>query len=295
LIAFIFTRFLKLSLIFLFVGFVFFGWYKLLGGFRVDKIESPLQKKEIEKPSDEVQEVLKQKFHYIDKGCQAYVFESEDQNYVLKIVRFSRYKVPFWMHFIKWTKKGAQKRNRRESLKNRLLNMSLSSYQLTFKKIKDLTYVEYVHLFETNIFSNRLILKDFFQREYSLDPNKVAFILQKKALPLEKYLLQCKKENDMGKTKKILESFFTTTRSLLNRKILNKDYNCIKNTGIIDGKIIYMDVGSFVKNKNLENTERYNHFLRYSSKYFRKWGNKNYPEMLPYFEEIYQSNLKKAL
>ena len=294
-IAFIFTRIVKLSFIFLFIGLVFFGWYQLLGGFRTDKIESPLQKKEIEKPSDEVQEILKQKFRYIDKGCQAYVFESEDQKYVLKIVRFSRYKVPFWMYFIKWTKKGALKRNRRESLKNRLLKMSLNSYQLTFDKIQDLTHVEYVHLFETDYFTHRLILKDFFQREYSLDPNKVAFVLQKKALPLEKYLLQCKKENDMDKTKKILESFFETTKSLLNRKILNKDYNCIKNTGIIDGKIIYMDVGSFVKNNTLKEAKKYNHFLRYSSKYFRKWGNKNYPEMLPYYEEIYQSNLKKAL
>ena len=98
----------------------------------------------------------------------------------------------------------------------------------------------------------------------------------------------------MDKTKMILDCFFKTTENLLSRNILNKDYNCIKNTGIIDKNVIYMDVGSFVKNSTLQKEDSYNHFLRYSSKYFRKWGSKNFPEMLPFFEETYKSNLKKV-
>jgi len=292
---FFLNRIFKLSIIFLLIGGVFFFWYKLLGGFRIDKIESFLPKKNLRSPNEKIEKILNGKFRYLDKGCQAYVFVSDDQEYVLKIVRFSRYKVPFWMELVKWSKKGAEIKKRRESLKNRLLKMSLNSYELAFEKLMDLTQVEYVHLYDTDFFSNKIILTDCFQRKYKIDPNKTAFILQKKAFPLEKYLLQCKKNNDMDKTKEILERFFLTAKNLLDRKIMNKDYNCIKNTGIIDGKIIYLDVGSFVENPNLENKEKYNHFLRYSSKYFKKWSYKNFPKMLFYFEEAYEDNLKKVL
>ena len=44
---------------------------------------------------DNVQEmnnIFDQKFKYLSKGCQTYVFQSEDKKYVIKFIRYHRYR-----------------------------------------------------------------------------------------------------------------------------------------------------------------------------------------------------------
>ena len=80
-------------------------------GFRVDKT-IPFKNKiinDFQIPTSINKDILKifdQGFRYLDKGCQVYVFESDDKEYVLKIIRTSKYKPPFWCNLISFYEEG---------------------------------------------------------------------------------------------------------------------------------------------------------------------------------------------
>ena len=80
------------------------------GGFRMGKIflEKDLQLPAKE-PSSELLALLDQPFFYLDQGCQTYVFLSQDQKSVLKIIRTERFRPPFWARWILLPKRVGEK------------------------------------------------------------------------------------------------------------------------------------------------------------------------------------------
>ena len=117
----IFVKVLVASFVILLVLAISKGWQLITDGFRVDKIKvdlASLQEEDIQispEKKKEIFSILKQEFHYIDKGCQTYVFESFDKDYVIKFIRFHKYRLPFWMHHISFISKGRDYKERRKS------------------------------------------------------------------------------------------------------------------------------------------------------------------------------------
>ena len=287
-----FLRGIFCFLFFLAVIGILLGWYQLSGGFRLDKIEMTLPEKQIPIPSGEIQEILQQNFYYLDKGCQSYVFESQDQKYVLKIVRYRRYQEPFWMQLLQMTEKGKFWKKQREQFKEKMLHMTLSSFQIAFEEIPDLTHVLYAHINQTRNLSPSLCLKDRFQRTYVINPNNVAFVLQKKALSLSQQLTIFKQQEKYHEAAALVENFFVKQKLLLSKQIANTDYNCIKNSGWGQGEIFFTDVGSFIKDERLLEPKHYNYYLRYGSKRLGRWIQENFSSLAQTYEKCYQENKK---
>ncbi|KKL98156.1 MAG: hypothetical protein KR126chlam4_00912 [Candidatus Anoxychlamydiales bacterium] len=258
------------------------SWQLITDGFRIDKINSSLTKKDASNLSiePEISKIFNQKFKYLSKGCQTYVFKSLDDRYVLKFIRYHRYKIPLWLRVCTFLD---DYRNKRLYYKDKLLKDSLKSYEIASNFLKDETAIIYVHLNKTNNLNKKIELQDRLGKKYLVDLDTKGFVIQKKVKTFEDVLMQHK--NDEIELKKLANSFLYTTEAIYKKGFINDDYNCVKNSGFINGKVIHSDVGSFLPRDNLmakENFEK--EFFRFV-RYFKKWSDKNAPFLSSHLDE----------
>jgi len=257
------------------------SWQMITDGFRMDKISSSLTNKDSnDKLNPEILKILDQKFKYLSKGCQTYVFKSLDDKYVLKFVRYHRYKIPLWLRIFTFLKSY---RSDRIFYKDKLLKDSLKSYEIASKFLQDETAVLYVHLNKTDNINKKIQIIDKLNKKHFIDLDKAGFVIQKKVNTFEDVLIQNK--NDVIELKKLASSFLYTTESIYKKGFINDDYNCVKNSGFINGRVIHSDVGSFLPKKNLNSKETFEkEFFRFV-RYFKKWSDKNAPYLSKYLDE----------
>lgn len=257
------------------------SWQLITDGFRLDKLKSTLSNnKEVYSDSNDIHKILDQEFKYLSKGCQTYVFESEDNNYVIKFVRFHRYKIPLWLTVLDFFDSYKTKRL---YYKEKLLNDSLKSYQIANSYLKDETATIYVHLSRTDIFNKKITILDRFKRKYFIDLDSAGFIIQKKVKTFEEIL--SKNKHDPDELKKLTNSFLNTTFSIYQKGYINDDYNCVKNSGVLDDRVIHSDLGSFLKKDEMKNKDVLTHEINRFMRYFKKWSDKNAPFLSEYVDE----------
>ncbi len=258
------------------------SWQLMTDGFRLDKINTSLTKIDDSKQviDPEINQIFDQKFKYLSKGCQTYVFKSLDDKYVLKFIRYHRYKIPLWLEVFSFLDSY---RNKRLYYKDKLLKDSLKSYEIASKFLKDETAIVYVHLAKTNNINKKIQIIDRLQRKYEIDLDTTGFVIQKKVQTFKDILMQYK--NDEIELKKLANSFLYTTEAIYKKGFINDDYNCVKNSGFVNGKVIHSDVGSFLPKDNLKSKENFEkEFFRFV-KYFKKWSDKNAPFLSKHVDE----------
>lgn len=297
----IFKRVLLVFLTIVALGSCMFFWHYLTGGFRKEKIEATFLSKDFknslqipafamkeeEKTQNidpEIVKILDQKFIYLDQGCQTYVFQSQDGQYVIKFIRYSKYELPFWMNCLCFFEKGKAYQQRRLAFRQSKFHHSLRSYEIAGDFMKEETGVVFSHLQPTKCFIKNLQIKDRLGRKFLIDLDQSGFLLQKKVIPLRMKFLEYKKQKDFTKAKELTVSFLKTVQEMAKKKIVNCDYNCVKNSGVLENRIIFLDVGSFFWAKDKGNPSLKDQMFIFT-KHFRKWAIKEYPELLDFFEE----------
>ncbi|MFA6118730.1 MAG: hypothetical protein WC688_02325 [Parachlamydiales bacterium] len=256
------------------------GYNLFTDGFRIDKIYPKFNEKIQAFPLDEIDEVFNQNYKYLSKGCQTYVFESEDGNYVIKFIRYHRYQLPLWLQVINYNQSY---KNKREFYKTKLLKDSLNSYQIANNHLKNETAAIYVHLEKTNFLNKKIQIADRLHRKYFIDLDNMGFVVQKKVCSFKNILNKYKK--DEKELKILTRSFLYTTKDIYEKGFINDDYNCIKNSGFIDNKVIHSDLGSFLRKDKLNEKEIFEkEFMRYV-RHFKKWAETNAPFLITYVDE----------
>jgi hypothetical protein len=322
-----FKRVLVVLLFLVGMGSSIFFWHYLTGGFKKEKIQATFlvenvknslqvpsyvlkkeNKKEREKKEEiinkdeketivsreamegvnpEILKILDQEFRYLDQGCQTYVFQSQDQKYVLKLIRYSKYELPFWMQVIAFCDRGKAYKEKRQDFRNHKFLHSLKSYQIASREMKEETALIYSHLEKTSCFAKKLVVKDRLGRKFLLDLDQTGFILQRKVIPLRKQFLLYKENHELAKAQELTRSFLHTIREMAKKKIVNCDYNCVKNSGVFENRVVFLDMGSFFWAKDKGNPTLAEEMFVFT-KHFRKWAIKEWPELLNFFEEELQ-------
>jgi hypothetical protein len=267
------------------------GYQLFTHGFRIDKVFVNLDDfyhwNVVTTAEDEAKalKIFDQKFYYLDKGCQAYVFQSEDKKYVLKLMRYHRYKLPFWMEFITFTRKGeAYYKNRCDHRQKAFYN-TMRSYLIANNHLKEDTGSIYLHLNKTNHLLKKVEIVDKARKSFYLDLDGSGFLLQGKVRTLPSVMKEFVKNKDEEMVKKTILSFLNMVDRMMRQKIVNKDYNCVKNSGYFDKRVIGMDLGSYFWDENLENPNTYEDEMNKFLKYFNRWFFKNSRNFLPFIEK----------
>ncbi|MGZ3732160.1 MAG: hypothetical protein ACXU9U_00245 [Parachlamydiaceae bacterium] len=289
------TYFLKALLLFACIASVYgLGrlYYRLTDGFLESNIAyalpfdhrwttpelTPEQKNEIEA-------ILDQEFHYLGKGCQSYVFSSQDGKYVIKFFKYQRFKPRTWFNLFTFIPAVESYRLNKIEQKKRKLDYVFTSWKLAYEELQPETGIVYVHLNKTGFWDKPLVVYDKLGLKHELQLDSLEFMIQKKASMLCKELLRFKDNHDLTSAKQLIDRLLVLLLNEYQRGYADNDHALMQNTGVYEGKPIHIDVGQFVKNPIAMDPKIYHQELFNKMWKFRLWLREHYPELADYAQE----------
>ncbi len=190
--------------------------------------------------------LLDQKFHYLGKGHQSYVFASENGQTVLKFYRFPSHLRPFpWLRH-PFSYRWSAKRKQIKAYNLQKFSDTLQSYRIAFEELKEDCGLIAVHLAPTHDLHAAATIVDRLGRQYTVDLDQVVFLLQRKA---EMIFPLLEKQNGAGREKMIHEISKLIQRRC-QKGITDQDAILEKNYGWLDHQAIHIDLGRFKKIEN---------------------------------------------
>lgn len=233
-----------------------------------------------EEEQKQVDAILSQKFTYLARGSQAFAFLSEDGKYVLKC--FKQHK---WhpKHILGYIPVSFNPYFRDYLVRQKKQHAVLSSCKEALMHVKEDTGVIFAHLNPYPLSVKEMTLVDKRGKSWTLDLSKSCFLLQKKADLFYPHIQQLMEKGDVAGAKYAISSVLNLLDRFFEMGVFENNAILRKNFGFIDNEAMQFDIGKFKfdpskklnkKNEILVVTER-----------FHSWIEKNYPELLNYFDD----------
>ena len=262
-------------------------WFHFSDGFRIAHISSnfkPDSRWKTRKLSiDEELEVdaaLSQSYSYMGKGCQSYVFESEDGNYVLKFMKYQRFRPQFQNYLFAFFREYKDYLRLKIDHKNKKRDRLFTSMTTAFDHLPKETALIYVHLNKSDHLNKKVLIRDKMGIEHYLDMDQMEFTIQKKGEMLCPVIDRMMAEGRIEETKEMLSGLFQMILGEYQRGLPDKDNALIQNTGVIGGKAFQLDVGGFVADPLVSNPDVYHQEIFNKYYKFRLWLASNHPSLL---------------
>ncbi len=180
-------------------------------------------------------QALAQPFSYLAKGSQTFVFLSEDQNYVIKLIRYNHIRPSLWDRLTSKEKCAAL---------DSKLQRDFTSYKIAYEQLKEETGLVFLHLSKTDYLHQKLTLVDKIGIAHTLDLDHTDFILQKRVQPFYPYLKNLMDKNKEEDAKIVLSHLVSLLFNQYKKGIINTDVDLFKNFGCLDKQAVELDIGS---------------------------------------------------
>lgn len=278
----------KLTRILLFTLLVFASsrlYFFLTDGFRISNITShfsyntlydtrPLTLKEKEL----VDKILDQPFTYLGKGCQSYVFASEDGEYVLKFFKYQRYRkgIGDYLAFLPGIK---EYRKKRIAHKQQKLQKLFTSWKIAFDHLQEETGLVYVHLNKTEGEHATLTIRDKLGIKHEIALDQMEFMIQKRAQMICPAITTLMKMGEEEKAKSLVSQVLKLILSEYQRGYADNDHALMQNTGVVGECPMHVDVGQFVLNEAMCDPTVYQQHLYNKMYKFGLWLQETHPEL----------------
>lgn len=267
-------------------------YYQVTGGFTESNITSNLTSQprwEIDPLTDgqkaELDEAFAQDFHYLGKGCQSYVFASDDGKYVLKFFKYQRFRPQAWLDYFAFIPSLDKYRLTKIEQKSKKLENIFTSWKIAYDELQNETGILYIHLNKSCDLNKKLVIYDKMGLPHTLDLDEYEFMLQKRAhmltATIDIYMEQQKPE----KAKGLIDQLVQMVLSEYQRGVGDNDHALMQNTGVLDGMPVHIDVGQFVRNEGFKEPACYKQELFNKTYKFRIWLKKHHPEIAVYLDQ----------
>ncbi len=274
-------------------------WHHLTGGFRLNKIVFDLpENSEWEQPLtddfEKVQTLLDQKFIYLGKGRQSYVFESEDQQYVIKFLRYHLIRPRLRYYLLQYPQFFSEFRKYQLRRKKQQFSCWMDSYVLAHKNLKEETGILYMHLTKTKNHLKNIQFKDKIGRTYTVNADTTGFMIQKKVDLFKDRIMKLVRNKDFTHLQRVIRAYFQTVIKRQQKGIQNKDHSWVQNYGIIGFDEVYeIDAGRYSASKPCKtNSDLELYLMRYAHPleiYFQQ----HFPEFHSEFLKILKEEAQK--
>ncbi|NGX43869.1 MAG: hypothetical protein K1060chlam3_00025 [Candidatus Anoxychlamydiales bacterium] len=273
-----------------FLALVFFIWLALnrTDGFRsslitkFDKVDDTY-KIDVEKNLDETKEILSQNFHYLTRGRECFIFESQDKKYVLKFFDSSRYYTKYFFPKVSLPSFLDNYRKKHYNRRCRKLAFNLSSAKLAFDNLKEDSALIYVNLNIADVFKDRVKVKNKYGKNFDLDLNNIFFILQKKC---DIFYQVYEKTSDEDYKMYLIESFLEMVHNRTKKLIIDDDIGKKRrNWGLFDNKAVTIDIGRWYFDEKLQTPAGYKKEMIKATKILKKYLEDNEPEKISFLNE----------
>ncbi|HEY2811290.1 MAG TPA: hypothetical protein VGJ00_07890 [Rhabdochlamydiaceae bacterium] len=233
---------------------------------------------------EELKQILSQPFRFLNKGAQAYVFLSEDERYVIKFFKIHSLTHPTWLDWV-YPPLHLQPFKLRKILEKRqALNKSFASYKIAYEELKEETGIVFLHLNKTHFLHQTLTLLDNLNIAHRLDLDDMEFLVQKKAELFYPFLERKLREKGMEKGKAIISQLVHYLQMRSEKEIFDKDPDLETNFGILDDKVVQIDIGRFQKDPTRKNLQVYHPEIMRITDVFNQWLKQNYPLLSTHLE-----------
>lgn len=235
--------------------------YKQTDGFTMSKIRSDLGFHEewavpALSPSEQssLHQILSQRFHYLAKGAQCFVFLSEDGNYVLKFFRHHHLRPPSWVEFLPsfWQ----QARLPSDEKKWGKLEKDFNSYVVAFTELKEQTGLLYLHLNKTKSLQQTATIVDRIGIAHTVALDEMEFMVQRRANLIYPTLAQWIDNHEIDTAKAALSNIVQLLHQRRIKGIFDKDPDLNTNFGFIGEQALQIDIGRFKKMQGDPSNER---------------------------------------
>lgn len=226
-------------------------------GFRVAKMQLDFpHRPEWDLPcAPGIRKILEQPFHFLGKGAQSYVFESEDGTSVVKLFRYDQPIIPAKVEAL------------------------LSASKMAYEELREETGLIYIHLNETALDLPVLHCTDALGRKYRFPLDQYRFAVQKKA---EKFRDTFQKAHaSREEMRNRIDQFLSLLEKRVAKNIQNTDPSLSRNFGFLADRAIEFDFGNYCFCPTLNGSTE---IRRYTSK-LRRWLKKHDPEWVAYLDE----------
>lgn len=223
--------------------------------------------------------VLNQPWYYLGYGFQCYAFISQDNQYVLKLLRHQRLCPPsvFDVLLFKSAKKTTVRQERVEGL--------FQSLKIAIEDIPHETGILFVHLNKTAGHYRPIQLHNKCGDEFQISLDDREFVLQRKAELVKPVISSLMNEGKIELAKARIDQIFTLLAETAKKGVKDLDRALIKknNLGFLEDRAIYIDAGKFVKVSKVSQEEFKVDLTRLRA--LRKWLMQNYPDLANYFDK----------
>lgn len=238
---------------------------------------------------DIIRQILQQKFTYLGRGHQTFVFGSEDGQYVLKFFRFRRLKASELTHYLVQLPVFGTYFEHQEKKRVSRLDKLLVGYKTGFEFNKDNCGLIYVH-FGTNPFIHQTVeVMDRYRIPHFIKLDNIFFVIQKRAVMTKQVLTELLNKNEIETAKQRISELLELFIKEYKRGVLDNDHNVLANTGFFEDQAMRLDVGQLKRELNKDRDYYIQDLNKIIYKRLIPWLSKNYPthakELIEYIEK----------
>jgi hypothetical protein len=237
-------------------------------------------------PSEELLlgDILNQEYTYLGHGAQFYAFLSVSGDHVLKFFRYKRLRHKPWLDYFDFIPiidryrlgKIKDRRKKREHV--------FASCKIAFDHLQNESGLVYVHLNKTKNLYPAITLNDKMGRKHRIELDDMEFLLQKKAQLLGPYIEQLMALGNIDGARKLISDLIAMISSECTKGLADDDVTILKNTGVVDGKPIHIDIGLFKYNEDFKQPEARKRKLLNNTRKFNQWLKIQYPTLSEHLE-----------
>lgn len=260
------------------LALLLFGWFQWrTDGFSLKAIGAKQEEK-----------TFTETFHYLGRGRQSFVFQSQDKKTVIKFFNHSFLKIPWYADFLpkKYKRKVLKKWAHRNSL-------TIQSYRIAGEYLDEGIVAFHGEEKENSFPFVRLI--DRAGRQFTVDLNQIPFAIQKMGEPFYACLLELQKARDFAKIEDLIVQFAGSIARRMEKGISNIDHKVEDNWGVCEGKLFQIDLGKVRFDTRLKSEEKILKEWDRSTHRFRSWLKLHIPESAAVLDEAVERRKNIAL
>jgi hypothetical protein len=205
-----------------------------------------------ETPPEEVKQILTQRFTFLGSGNQSFAFESEDQKWVLKLIKFHCLAGPDLCNLLPDSLFKELKVQHQTSKEHKLKRV-FHGFEVAYAYDRENCGLKYLHASPTETLPLVTVVVDKAGRKHPLNLNDYFFALQAKAVPLGIALKGLIEQNKIKEAKQILSKLFSMYAQEFKLGIYDADHNVMHNTGIANGEPLRIDFGKLTLKPEMKN------------------------------------------
>lgn len=239
-----------------------------------------------EKEKKELLHILNQKFTYLTRGTQTYVFLSQDGKYVLKFFKQKVIRPRTWLALIPV---GFNPYYQEQQERTKIAHDTFLACITAYKELKKETGLLYAHINSETDLNCKVTLVSSKGKTHKIDLDHTCFYVQKRTDLIYPRLTELREKGEVEQAQAVISSIFALIETLGKKGVVENDPVIHQNFGLLSDQAIQIDVGKLKINAENINSLSYKTDVARITYDLKEWIIAHYPVLLPYFEACLQN------